>query len=284
MKTEISRRNLVALGGAGMALSACKVTSSPTTVEDNKGPSFHHGRLAHLDKPAGSNLPDFEPRYITAIYLQLGTKDNKHKMIARHGYAELPDDSPGSGKPTKDQKAIQALAEQELAEAKNPKGPWKRSNDKPNKMWRREDDLEKLDFDSQNIIFIFLDHELNEYRFDDRIEKGTGNATTGTRANLVRFTAYAGQADATEIEYNEVEPNNAFVNARLIDALETGPFKGKKILRLENWYVDNKGVGLPAMAKLRYSMNLHLLATTEGSKLIPLIIDPDTGNGMGNNP
>ncbi|HEV7232656.1 MAG TPA: hypothetical protein VGN36_00325 [Sphingorhabdus sp.] len=283
--SKVSRRNFVALGGATVALGACKATGSPAKNDMvGKGPSPHNGHFAHMDKPAGSTLPPFEPRYITAIYLKFGAKGNKHAMIARHGYAELPDDPANPGKPTKDQGVIQALAEQELAEAQNPKGPWKRPNDKPNKKWRREDDLEKLDFDSQNILFILLDNDADEYRFDDRIEKGTGDATTGTRANLVRFTHYAGQPYANEIEYSVVEPNNAFVNARLIDALATGPFKGRRILRLENWFVDKDGMPIKPWAKLLYSMNLHLLATTAGGKIIPLIIDPDTGNGMGNNP
>lgn len=247
--------------------------STATAIDANVGPSRHHGRLACSATPDPLSVGIvFQPEYFSAIYLKFEKFGSRVKMIARHGYAEIS--------PSWTPDEIQAAAETELAEAKSSNsGNWRRKNEKAKREWRREENLEDFDFDSQNLIFILLDHHEDEFRFDDRKD-----TLSKKQANLVRFSHYAGQADSTDIDYTEVEPNNAFMNARLIDVIDTGTFDGQKLLCIENWYTDEFGKTVTGKPRLRYSMNLHLLATTEGGAVLPLIIDPDTGNGMGNNP
>ena len=103
-------------------------------------------------------------------------------------------------------------------------------------------------------------------------------------SNLVRFTSLLSQQDQVEIDYNAIaQPNNSFLNAKLFQTL-SDQLENRKLLVIENWYTDLNGNPITGNPKLRYSMNINLLIATDNDKWIPLIIDPDTGNGMGNNP
>jgi hypothetical protein len=119
-------------------------------------------------------------------------------------------------------------------------------------------------FLSQNEVFIFLrnkDIALNSKR-------------------LIRFTRYSDTNDEMDLNYS-------FFNAKEATSACLGDLaKHGKLIRVEN-HVTNCD-GSPTIEKTHYSMNVHfrMRVKPEGSEreYIPMVIDPDTGNGAGNEP
>jgi hypothetical protein len=285
MTDDVSRRNFVALAGAGVTLAACGKPNHSASADEtsnlsrfsNKpfGPPPHHGIPTSKKRPVGAatNL-FFNPEYLSAIYLRFGRNGQDRKLLAYHGYEKIPAGSTSS--------QIQNLAERILLEARQTSpGAWRRANNAASNKWRREENLENFDFDSQNLMFVMVDHGIEDIKFDDRPTKGSNPPEY---QNLVRFTSVLAQSDSNELDYDmAAQPNNSFLNARIVPAADNA-LKNRKILVLENWYTDLNGTPISGKPKLRYSMNINLLIATDANKWLPMIIDPDTGNGMGNTP
>lgn len=127
--------------------------------------------------------------------------------------------------------------------------------------------FDEFAFRSQNEIFIFLkspDILLNKLR-------------------LLRFTQYSEN-------YNGIMGKNfAFFNARCLEGSNLGQLgRYGKLIRVEN-YVTQADASVITTPPVRYSMNIHykIPALPEvglGQRYVPMIIDPDTGNGTGNEP
>lgn len=122
-------------------------------------------------------------------------------------------------------------------------------------------------FANQNEIFIFLrnaDIELNKKR-------------------LIRFTQYS------ENKPELMAKNYSFFNARSIEGDSLGSLKNSgKLIRVEN-HLTNPDSTPITTHPLSYSMNIHFkmrIAPELGAdeRFVPMIIDPDTGNGTGNEP
>ena len=277
MTNDVSRRNFVALAGVGLALGACDSAKPDAPAKgtglDGFGPGFNHGQLAAATKPM--NVPataEFKSDYFSILYMRFGRKGNDRKFLAHHGY----------GRVGADFAATQALAEIELLEAqKTAPGAWKRKNDMASGKIRREENLDNFDFNYPNLMFIFVDHDETDIRFDDRPVKDSMPEIT---ANLVRFSPILGQKDSSDIDYlKEGAENHSFFNAKLIPT-KNSKLNKRKILLLENWYLNKDGTSISDNSKILYSMNIHLLIANDTNKWTPLVIDPDTGNGMGNSP
>jgi hypothetical protein len=129
----------------------------------------------------------------------------------------------------------------------------------------------EFDFVHQHDIYIFYEHKKGEVMFDPD--------------QLITFSEYQfGGAPANE--------NQAFFNAEVIDPALTGKLADKgSLIRLENHYtvwktnkyelVGPEGQQLPFGVAQNYKMNLIYVA---GSSGIPMLIDPEIGNGTGDDP
>ncbi len=88
--------------------------------------------------------------------------------------------------------------------------------------------------------------------------------------------------DAEIARSRKISPNKSFYGAKSEDRFAQG-----SLLYFENYFLDDAGKPLPPKpAKpIFYSFNFNLLMETQnGSKPIPIVIDPDGGNGMGGPP
>lgn len=126
------------------------------------------------------------------------------------------------------------------------------------------DDFIDLGFNSQHEIFVYYDSA--DVTLDDRL--------------LISFGATLSNGDPAA-------GNDSFFVARVDDARLDGPLKGK-LIRIENYNTIFDGTAFTrrpaddAGKAAKYSLNYHV--TLPGRQPLPIVIDPDTGNGMGNNP
>ncbi len=80
----------------------------------------------------------------------------------------------------------------------------------------------------------------------------------------------------------KISPNKSFFNATSSDSFAKGA-----LLYFENFYLDNDGKPIPPKwdQLIEYAMNFNmLLDNAKGTHKLPLIFDPDGGNGMGGDP
>lgn len=126
------------------------------------------------------------------------------------------------------------------------------------------DDFVDLGFNSQHEIFVYYDSPDVTLDNDQLISFG---------ATLSDGTPAAG--------------NDSFFVSRVADAELDGPLKGK-LIRIENYNTIFDGSGFtprpnndPSMA-VKYALNYHV--TLPGRQPLAIVIDPDTGGGMGNQP
>lgn len=217
-------------------------------------------------KPITNHVDSFDPKYLTIVYVKFREKNNQPAITIRHGYQSIDG--------VKSERKRQRIAEKLLLQAKRT-ARWERRNDLPNNRLRREIDFLDFNFDSQNLIYIYVDNENIE--FDDR------RNANGKMQNLVRFTKFTSEYLKPTVSNQEAEPNNSFFNASILQT-QSRKLTGSSILRLENWYTDKYGRPVPCHSELLYSMNIHLMMETDDGQVIPIILDPDTGNGWGNEP
>lgn len=128
---------------------------------------------------------------------------------------------------------------------------------------RQEVNFENFTFGSQHLIVFYVDPAAAPARFDP--------------ANLVQFAEFSARGQARS-------RNNCFLNA------EIRSWPGMEALVLENWFVDDNGHSIAPPLELYYTMNVHLLMRCailgggNGEHDLPIILDPDTGNGEGHEP
>lgn len=138
------------------------------------------------------------------------------------------------------------------------------------KLYRRtdgsfdRDDFVDLGFNSQHEVFVYYDSADVTLDNDQLISFG---------AKLSDGTPAAG--------------NDSYFVSRVPDAALDGPLKGK-LIRIENYNTMFDGSSFtprpnndPSKA-VKYALNYHV--TLPGRQRLPIVIDPDTGGGMGNQP
>ena len=260
MSENVSRRNFVALAGAGVALGACsdKGTSSSTTAKKDDlkflGGGDSWGELS--DKKGAKHFPqvgndkvDFTPLHLCLVYLRL----DAGSLTAEHAYYKI---AASKGDPA-------GFARSTLSKFK--------SDGWPVGVIRSSKDFEEFKFGSQQILYFYIDNGPNVV-FDPNY--------------LITFTKYGAKEGRPKWDNNknppvetkpkQMDPNNAFFNCA-----EVLP----NMLTLENWFTTKNGKKFQDGDKPEeYSMNIHLKIKTPSGKFIPLVIDPDTGNGAGNEP
>jgi hypothetical protein len=219
----------------------------------------------------GPGVP-FTPTHICAVYIRY--KDGE--PIIRQGY--VPWDAIGEDE----------LILNLLRSLKNPATP------QLNVLYKRFN-FENLNMSGQQVFVVYLDNKPDVARFltADDIKDDPLRPTDSTDPNvrlpehIIRFARFSGN------DRREVQKNKAFYNIKPI-AMPNGEFRGPTAYRVNYYNTDEYGnqwqdvtYGDKSTYKV-YSMNIHLLVRSNsagggGSRMIPVILDPDTGN-MGSQP
>ena len=138
------------------------------------------------------------------------------------------------------------------------------------KLYRRtdgtfdRDDFLDLGFNSQHEVFVYYDSADVILDNDQLISFG-----------------------ATLSDGSPAASNDSFFVSRVADAALNGPLKGK-LIRIENYNTIFDGSSFTPRPNndvskaVKYALNYHV--TLPGRQPLPIVIDPDTGNGMGSQP
>lgn len=271
MTDGLSRRDLVVMGGAAAALASGRSAQarprSKAAVAERTGINDNHGR-----DPEG--LPTYPgPTAYNPKYIAIAVIDFVQPWMMDVHHASFPLNPSTAGDP--DYRLDVAL--NALGWAVNGTGrklghlkdnqlnrpdliPYKRKNG-PHKDRHHVASFDGFKFYSQNEIFIFLK---------------SPDIVLGPR--LVRVTQYSDQMVPMDLNYS-------LFNARSVSATGSLGNHGK-LIRVENHVRDPNGGA--SGAPTNYSMNIHfkMKVKPEGAEqnYVPMIIDPDTGNGTGNEP
>jgi hypothetical protein len=241
--TGLSRRNLIALGGAATILSACD-----RHKEGNEGQSPNSSGNNNGDDPSKPGPGPLIADYYSLVILRIN-KDLK--LEASHGSFDTPSKT--------DEKLVRATVLAQL-ERLGPAGDVQSLNPLKDSSGY---DFEKWGFGSTRRVYIYVD---NQSLVFEKHEPLTFKAVSS-----IRFT------DPERANTRKISPNRSFFGAKSDDKFARG-----SLLYFENYYLDGNGKPIPPKTPLPifYAMNFHLLmASATGGKPIPIVIDPDTGNG-----
>ncbi len=261
MTNDVSRRNFVALAGTGLALSACKGAPPTSAAEGDDSLKMFSPCNDWGDSPRKEDkapLPknvDWQPTHYCVVYINL---DNS-QLIAKHAYYPTKFDKPLSNTTEPSSASVGAFA---ALQAMSKTGQWpagyvEGSDINFGNFW----------FGSQHEIYILVDGTL-------------------ARLDTEKLLVFAEQKTKKNSVLPKPSQNKTFYNAI---SLKDSSIKND-VLFVQNWFVDSKNQKpIPKKPNTNhkyipeevYSMNIHILI---GAADIPAVIDPDTGNGMGNNP
>jgi hypothetical protein len=283
MSDGLSRRELVAVIGAGMAVSACTAKDdgagrNGTHKRDplNKDTCGNEGLNPHDKPPAGSMNPStFKTDYIAILCIELG--DN-WSMTINHGNFSLganEKDDPG-----REKKALVTLSESWKDEAK-PRKQFKENNshNPRNRKDGSVDDhsnFEKFRFNQPIELFIYI--------YQRNIG---GSKSILPDGRLLSFGPYMQQLNGNNVPF-EATDNCSYFRARLVNLSDYKKLdKHGFMFRVENWSRKADGT-MVGTAEVLHSMNIHFsipLKDLDGNEIrMPMVFDPDTGNGTGNEP
>lgn len=269
--TSFTKREFF-LGGAGLGVGALAgAIFFPTGVNDPWGPG--------QNQSAGNS---FKPKSLCIIYLKFDRLENPPRsgifvpsFLARHAWFA----STGNDRTDQD-KAVQKL--NEVLGLQPPPGSvptWP-----PSEAQRYGEGFKDFNFGGSSRIYIYVDDQQG-VTFDEQ--------------NLVQFTKYSADHSASGVR-RIMKKNKSFSKGSIIEANITG-LPGKilylenkfKKFRDEDWewmgedditnpgYPPSPNPSNPKQPFLEYSMNIHLRMKMANGSSIPLVIDPNTGNGGG---
>lgn len=272
MEQGISRRGLMAVAGASAVLASCGGTSP----SDNKstvgiaGPNNPYGINPHAPPAALTNVA-FAPDYVTVIRID---SPGAWRFTANHASFGID-----AGNNTPEARLAQALR------ILRKTGPGKKlgtlrpgTPDGEDRIYRHpdhgndpnagydRDDFRDFAFASQHELFVYYDNP------DVTLQAG----------NLLSFSHFL--VNGTD----RADENDSFVVERVPDAQLPASLKGK-LIRIKNYNAVKASDGTfrrrdPKVESdaARYSMNFHF--TVPASRPIPMVLDPDVGNGYGGRP
>jgi hypothetical protein len=270
----LSRRELIALAGAGVAAGSSPLVAAPgaalTVPAEKAGFDDNHGS----DPQGGPTYPgpiSYNPAFAAIAIIDFvhpWTIDVHHASFPLH---PQPGDDPENYRLDLAVKAISwvtgsnerklghlknnQLGSQDLIPHERKKSLYKGRHHVPS--------FEGFKFFSQNEIFIFLRNP--DIIIDDR--------------RLIRVTKYSADVPGP------MDLNFSLFRARSVPGL--GPLGNHgKLIRIENHVRD--ATGAASGNETKYSMNIHfkMRVKPEGAEknYVPMVLDPDTGNGTGNEP
>jgi hypothetical protein len=255
MSEGINRRMVLGATGATLALASCKgAEKDKPVIADITSACENHGdspRLADGTKPHKDI--DWMPEHYCVVYVNMDGGD----FVAKHAYYPTGFQEILSDRVNPSSKKAEALATLK--------------NMADNKSWLGTpmfpgENFENFWFGSQQEIYIFVDGNLA--KIDPDI--------------LLVFSKNKTKQSNTE----EPQKNKTFYNAQPLK----GAVNGKDVTFVQNWFATLAGdkkiqKQRPSDHEKRpkdiYAMNIHILL---GSAKVPGVIDPDTGNGAGNEP
>lgn len=261
MSDGINRRGLIGVAGASLAVAACGEGLMQDSAKANEANLDTTG----VSEPYGKNPHDTGPDGFAAQYI--GVIDIRPaggwKLDINHAAFDC---KKGASEADRLNKAISALSgkrnnNSRFRDLKDDLKPYnRRINNTDNYDSDNFDQL--LGFKSPNELFIFIEGDVEL-----------------TPNSYLSFTPLG--ADLTPRN-----PNYAFFNAREIALPKKGKLNGR-LIAVRNYMTDISGKTIGAgqtTEKQRYAMNIHFTVPGNGKTRIPMIIDPDTGNGAGNEP
>lgn len=308
MSNDVSRRNFVALAGAGLALTACR---DKTSNDRSSGPEArftksdlvefqtksdvafsqhlkagrgwkypHHGNdpneprsYYEVSNPTGiiKKVNLFNPQFFHIISIEDGSKnssDPKKRWSIDINHAHFSFASTFDDEITNNARLKKAI---EILENKKP-GLFSATTNSNRKPFNRkklpeidyaEDILfSKLKYGSKHEIFIYID----------------GPFIGLESKSLISFAPNRNPSGVAK-------ENFSFYGAEIVPLNSMGSLWDKgRIIRLRNYFEDANGDPVISTDEMVYSMNIHIGVPNGTNGSVPMVIDPDTGNGMGNNP
>jgi hypothetical protein len=280
-ETGISRRNMLAVAGAGLVVAACDgkpegeaKSSGPIKYTGRPGPFGFEPHSADDEKLVSSALGKFSPSYVTVVQV---FSDGAWAFSANHAAIVAEPDN------------TEAQALRILRKADRPAppgfrrkfrdfGPGSAAMDKE-QFYRRAqhpptgsydlDDFQSFGFASQHEIFVYF----------------ASRRATLQPDNLISFFPMLNDgtaADPNDSFFAREIQNPAGLNGTLIAI--------RNYFAKAEWNEDGTVKSIvrrnPASDKATHALNLHftLPAARPGLPPMPMIIDPTTGNGMGSEP
>lgn len=271
--TDIDRRTLIGLAGAGLVLAACDDdTKNNVIVADGKdceGDGDAFGECSLWGDPVTKQRPPnvssttvFSADYLCAAYIRF----EGGAMIIRQGHVELTGDA------KTDENEQNGLAKKLLRALKFPT----ETTDIVVKF--PHENFDSFSLNGQQVLVLYVDNLPQVARFVSAADMPSGQDVLD---HIVRFTKYSG------VDYKVVKKNHNFYAIKRIDP-PAADVEGPDAYRLNFWNRTPSGTQInPSAGHYRYSMNIHLKMavnpTASASRMLPVILDPDTGN-MGANP
>jgi len=252
-------------------LLAASVAADPSIFEALLRAStkiVSYGRDPHDVAPPAGWAP-YQPEHIAILYLRI---DPLAGIDVNHAAYEMPT---GNDEASRLAKALEVLTEKVKREVTfgeqtmvQNHGPYRHQLHHPDPDPLRLYDSGVFDdfgFASQNEIFIYLHHPRMNLDVDPQA--------------LISFKSLGNDG----LPRN---PNYAFFHAREVQLPTAAGDLGEygNLLRIENYYSKEDGSLLQAADRRNYSMDIRFQVNAGPAGPITILIDPDTGNGLGYEP
>lgn len=277
MSEGLSRRDLVAVAGTSIALAACNKTGdtgkadSCLTIKDDTIPGTNNGpykmrgypAVPYGDDPHDQPPKEFKPAFISVLHIAANGLWSYDINYAHFEIQQNLNDA------ERLEQAIIRLEKKISSPRKSSFGKISEQNLKPYVKMKTDVgkqcdylEMEPLEFNSENEIFIFI--ESGKVGLDDK--------------KLISFSN--GLSDGSL-----AAENYSFYWARLVPQNDLGSIKNNgQMIRLRNYCLDAGGNSQIGKPELKHSLNIHFGAPLKSRGFVPMVIDPDTGNGSGNEP
>jgi hypothetical protein len=269
--TEIDRRSLVTLAGAGLLVAACNRAGSNKPDEPSKGTGDTglfgdcpvHGDSVTATAPAG-----FAAKLLCVVYIQFpptgGGPDIQQKYVLLTG--------------TESDNDIRTMVQHVLEQIKG--------INHSITYYRERYDFQSFSFDRPTYVAFYLDNAETQVKFN----WSTVLSDSKNKEHILRFTRYSGHPGYPgEPIYNSRKKNKNFYGIERWTFSNPSVLASDKVVSVK-FYNRNEAlqqIGKPDHTKPStwyiYSMNIHLQMATLRGTMFPLILDPDTGN-MGSDP
>jgi hypothetical protein len=278
MKEKLSRRELVGAIGAGIVVSACSETKNNNEVADplKIKTCDNFGENAHKTKPVGPNYPQkFECSFIAILCIGLENDWTINVNHANFGLAKSEQDD--GGRLGKALRALDATWKEDRRKpfSNNPDELKPRIRDDTGRI-DEQFDLTKFRFKSPIELFVYIYHTALPPSGEKTIQLYD--------TKLISFGRYMQETNDQNVPIEAIG-NCSYYHARQVELSKYEKLNAHgRMLRVENW-ARNKTGGDIKEQNIPHSMNIHFALPMIGSDvLMPMVFDPDTGNGTGNEP
>ena len=245
--TELNRRNIMLAAGGLSLLAACK-----PVAEDGDGPRGSGDLPAYgafPDEPGKTHFGDsikFDPKFLCLIYMKI----DGARLAARHAY--FP---------------VKAVSGDEVDWVKARLAEMARGSWPTVKPVRESKDFVNFNFGSQQKLYFFIDNG-DDVIFDDM-----------TPIIFVPYSSKGGGPNFRKPQKPLRDKNFAFFSAQKVVSKDV---VNANLLYMENWFANKNGkIFDDKTPSENYTMDIHLQMRSfaDANVRIPIIIDPDSGNG-----